>query len=69
MPDLRTCHFFTKFGCVCAPERLTLVHYDNGCWCFPDDNDQWLCPQHVIKGLQNNGGLMISGYMKDQCSL
>jgi hypothetical protein len=53
------CHF----GCECPYERLTLVYYEEGCWCFPNDKQQWLCPQHAIKGMQNNEGLTQAGYL------
>lgn len=49
-----------RFGCTWT--HLTLVHYPEGCWCFPDEY-QWLCSQHTIKGLQNNTGETVAGYL------
>lgn len=56
------CHF----GCRCAKEKLTRVHYPDGCWVYPHDHDQWLCPQHTLKGLQNNVGYTVQGFLHDQ---
>lgn len=53
------CHFGCK---VKHSTQLTLIHYPDGCWCFPD-REQWLCPQHAIKGLQNNHGYTVRGYL------
>lgn len=53
------CHF----GHFCLQELLTLCHFPDGCWCYPDDKYQWLCPQHTIKGMQNNAGETVSGYL------
>jgi len=53
------CHF----GHPCPPARLTRCYFPEGCWCYPDDHDQWLCPQHTIKGLQNNAGTTVQGYL------
>lgn len=50
-----------QFGC--ESELLTLVFYPHGCWCFPNEQEQWLCPQHTIKGLQNNEGYILKGYL------
>lgn len=52
-----------QFGHACLPDRLTLVHFPEGCWCFPEVQAQWLCPQHTIKGLQNNAGETVQGYL------
>lgn len=54
-----TCHF------GCESSQLTLVHYPEGCWCF-DDKDQWLCPQHTVKGLQNNSGYTVEGFLHEE---
>jgi len=57
-----------RFGCAVADERfLSLVQYGDGCICF-DDPYQWLCPQHTVKGLQNNAGVVVRGYLKDAAS-
>ena len=61
-PEMGRCHF----GCRCYTDRLTLVHYPEGCWCFPKDYDQWLCPHHTLKGLQNNSGYTLKGYLHDK---
>lgn len=50
-----------QFGC--ESELLTLVFYPHGCWCFPNEQEQWLCPQHTIKGLQNNEGYILKGHL------
>ena len=61
-PELGTCHF----GCRCYTDRLTHVYYPEGCWVYPHDNNQWLCPHHTIKGLQNNEGYTVEGYLHDK---
>lgn len=35
-----------RFGCGCADLYVTL---DRGCYCFPEDREQYLCMQHWIK--------------------
>lgn len=55
------CHF----GHGCLTERLTLVYFPMGCWCYPNDREQWLCPQHAIKGLQNNLSETVRGYLHE----
>lgn len=57
----KRCHF----GHDCPSEKLTLVHYPDGCWVYPHDHDQWLCPQHTLKGLQNNVGNTVRGFLHD----
>lgn len=54
-----------RFGCTVREELLTLVYYPDGCFCFPD-SEQWLCPQHTIKGLQNNQGWTLKGYLHEE---
>jgi hypothetical protein len=54
-----------RFGCECPIEQLTRVQYEDGCWCFTDQ-EQWLCPQHAIKGVQNNAGRLLRGYLVEK---
>lgn len=56
------CHF----GCKCEQAKLTRVHYPDGCWVYPDVYDQWLCPQHTFKGLQNNEGWTVEGFLHEK---
>lgn len=35
-----------RFGCAAA---TVFVAVPAGCFCFPDDRKQWLCPQHFCK--------------------
>ena len=38
----------------------------NGCVCFPDDREQDLCPQHIVKdGTIGPGVKMIADYRAD----
>ena len=60
-PERKIC----RFNCSTPHDLLTLVYYPDGCWCFPDKY-QWLCPQHAIKGMQNNEGLTQEGYLHGQ---
>ena len=55
-----------RFGCRCDGGNLTRVYYPDGCWVYPHDTDQWLCPQHTIKGLQNNEGYTMEGFLHDE---
>ena len=52
---------FWELGCT-KTTNLTLVRYTEPCWCF-NDLEQWLCPQHTVKGLQNNEGQTVEGYL------
>lgn len=44
-----------RFGPRCQ-EAVVFVAVPEGCICFPDDREQWLCAQHYLKLLQNAPG-------------
>ena len=33
----------------CKSDALAVFHLPRGCFCYPDDREQALCPQHIIR--------------------
>lgn len=43
-------------------EAVARFSTPNGCACFPDDREQDLCMQHIVKWGMNEGAVMIEDY-------
>jgi hypothetical protein len=48
-----------RFGCGPAIARYAM---DRGCVCFPDDREQDLCAQHVVRATPLGGMELIEAY-------
>ena len=48
------CHFEK-----CGTPATVLVEFDQGCVCFPNEKEQWLCEQHWYNSEPVGGGARV----------
>jgi hypothetical protein len=53
-PPLPPCRF-------CGAASIGVYAFDEGCLCYPDDREQALCPQHVVRATPLEGMRLLRG--------
>jgi hypothetical protein len=51
----------------CGTPSVGIYHLDEGCFCYPDDREQALCSQHVLRATPLGEMILIKAFVSAIC--